>query len=189
MHQRGSNRFRYLYLVRHGDYVLSEEHFGGVLTERGRAQTATLADYFVNYPVDAIHSSCMNRAYETALGLRDRINPEFEVRRTPWLNERLFPGLDRDRTPEYYETSMQTLDKLCERFLRPSRSERHDVLVCHGNLIRALVTRVLEAPIESWIRAFPENCGVTQILCRPGKNTLLAYNERGHIPFDLRSTF
>jgi serine/threonine-protein phosphatase PGAM5 len=188
-HVRARNRNRYLYLIRHGEYVQSEEHFGGVLTPRGEEQARSLVEPMKRIPVDAVYSSNMHRAYQTAQILRDEAFPEMKIRRTPVIRERIFPNHHNlgDLDPEKDAVAMQALEEIGRRFLRPSRSERHEVFVCHGNLIRALVTQVIEAPVECWINASIANCGVTQILCRgDGRRVLISFNERGHLPYALR---
>ena len=188
-HIRGTNRHRFIYLIRHGDYENSDEHFGGVLNEKGRKQARCLADPMSKIPVDAIYSSTMHRAYQTAETLRDEVFPDRKIRRTPVLVERLFPGVFNGRKigHENADEAREALDKIWERFFRPSNTERHDVLVCHGNVIRAIVTRVFDAPLECWIQAWIANCGVTQIYCKDdGSVRLISFNERGHLPFSLR---
>lgn len=188
-HQRGTNRYRFIHLVRHGEYEESPDHFGGLLTERGIEQAHCVAERLREVPVDAIYSSKMHRAYQTAQIIVEDSFPGFEVRQTPWLNERIFPGyhvgdeIDEDAE----DVAREMLWKLEDRFFRPSRSERHDVIVCHGNVIRALVTRVLEAPVECWVQAAIANCGITQIVnVAPRENRLISFNERGHLPYRLR---
>lgn len=189
-HQRGTNRWRFVYLVRHGDYVKSDEHFGGVLTERGKEQARCLREPLSRIPVDAIYSSTMHRAYQTATILRNEVFPDLEIQRTPWLKERIFPGwfTGEDCDEEAEQKAVETLDRVWERFFRVSRSERHDVVVCHGNVIRAIVTRVLDAPIGCWTNAAVACCGVTQtVTVEPGNTRLVAFNERGHLPYRLRA--
>lgn len=189
-HVRGKNRNRFIYLIRHGDYVSSEQHFGGLLTPRGEEQSRCLVEAMQRIPVDAIYSSNMHRAFQTAEILRDGAFPELKVRRTPLIKERLFPGFRKGKAlinEEKEALARQVLDQIWERFFRPARSERHDVLVCHGNLIRALVTRAMNAPVECWINASIANCSITQIICLgDGRRALLSFNERGHLPYALR---
>ena len=188
-HLRGKNRHRFIYLIRHGDYEYSDEHFGGVLNDHGIEQAACLAEPMGRVPVDAIYSSTMHRAYQTAEILREQVFPDLTVRRTPILKERIFPGwFTGDQIDhEAEDKSREVLEKVWERFFRPSRSERHDVLVCHGNIIRALITRVLDAPIDCWTKAVIANCGITQVICLgDGRVRLLSFNERGHLPYRLR---
>ncbi len=188
-HHRKKNRHRFVYLIRHGDYEKSPEHFGGVLTPRGEEQTRHLIDPMSKIPVDAIYSSKMHRAVQTAQILRDGAFPELEIQQTPWLNERLFPGYftGEDADVEKDQKAREILEKCWSRFFRPSRSERHDVLVCHGNVIRAILTRVLGAPLEHWFRAGIANCGITQLVSIDAETTrLISFNERGHLPYRLR---
>lgn len=188
-HIRGTNRYRFVYLIRHGDYVESDDHFGGLLTERGKTQAQHLAAPMSKIPVDAIYSSTMHRAYQTAEILRKEAFPELEVQRTPWLKERKFPGWPTadELDDEEKDQARTMLDKVWDRFFCCSRSERHDVLVCHGNVIRALLTRALEAPLECWSHAAVAHCGISQLVCLEDDVRLISYNERGHLPYRLRA--
>lgn len=189
-HQRGTNRWRFIYLIRHGEYEECDEHSGGVLTECGEEQARRLAEPMGKIPVDAIYSSTLHRAWQTARILRDEIAPELEIRRTPLLNERMFPGyLDEEQRDEEEEAeAREMLDKIEDRFFRPSRCERHDVLVCHGGVIRALLTRVMGAPLENWAEPSIACCGITQLVSvDDGTTELISYNERGHLPYRLRA--
>ena len=71
-----------LIVVRHGQSVANLEekyagHFNAQLTETGKIQAVKSADYVLeNYKIDNIYSSDLDRAYETAKTLGDKINLE-----------------------------------------------------------------------------------------------------------------
>ena len=70
------------------------------------------------------------------------------------------------------------------KFVRPTRErQRIEILVCHGNLIRYLVCRVLGIEPETWTSLVaPSHCGITQILvAADNKPRILCYNETGHL--------
>jgi len=69
------------------------------------------------------------------------------------------------------------------------RTDRHDVIVCHGNLIRYFVTVVLKAEASSWVRMDICNCGITQVLIQSeGDMAVLCHNDWSHLPKELRTS-
>ena len=72
-------------------------------------------------------------------------------------------------------------------FTGPGRADRHELLVCHGNLIRSFVCRVLHLHEEAWGSMDNYLCGITRIVLRPrGMMYLLSFNDVGHLPPHLR---
>jgi serine/threonine-protein phosphatase PGAM5 len=60
--------------------------------------------------------------------------------------------------------------------------KRHDLLVCHGNLIRSLVCRVLDAPQASWLQLVSQHCALTTIaIAADGSMKLLRYGETAYL--------
>jgi len=158
------NRFRFLYLARHGQY--GED---GSLTELGTRQSRRLARHLADkdIPLDRVWCSTMRRAEETADIVCAEAFPELEPSRSWLLRERLFPGLavasDHD---DDCSAALDVLDRIFRRWMRPSRSERHELLVCHGNVIRAIVTRCIDADVAtSWHRMTIYHCSLTELAC------------------------
>lgn len=179
------NRHRFLYFVRHGQYQRTAAHPDGTLTELGRFQASALGAALRDVPVDTIWSSTMYRAEETAQIMVDRYFRNLTVSRSNLLREKLFP-CDREywaTAPPDKRAPEDRLDRIAERWLRRSNRERHEVVVCHGNVIRAVVTRALGSEIGNWVRMGSFNCGLTRIACwGDGRVSVLSYNETGHLP-------
>eukprot|EP00116_Pleurobrachia_bachei_P012719 sb/3472981/ len=68
----------------------------------------------------------------------------------------------------------------------PSQKEdSHEVIVCHGNVIRYIVCRALQFDPEGWLRMSLANCSVTHITIRPNGNVgLRGLGEKGHLTPD-----
>ncbi len=65
---------------------------------------------------------------------------------------------------------------------------RHEVIVCHGNLLRYFVLRALGAPPELWTNTDTFNCCISQVTIeRDGRLVLLSHNDIGHIPWGMRT--
>lgn len=183
-HYKRPNRHRFLYFVRHGQYERTPEHPDGTLTELGRRQAGHLATRLADAPFDAIWSSTMYRAWETARTIADQQFPHLEVQRSTLLREKVFPN-ERlwDAARPQSRAPADRLDRIAARWLRPSNRERHELIVCHGNLIRALVTHILGISIELWPQLGTNNCGLTRVVCHAdGRVRLLSYNEFSYQP-------
>jgi serine/threonine-protein phosphatase PGAM5 len=80
-----------------------------------------------------------------------------------------------------------------ERYFGPppeGAAGAHEIIVCHGNIIRYFMLRVLQAPPELWIHADIYNCGICEIVVGGARGTqLLAFNDSGHLPAELRMFF
>jgi serine/threonine-protein phosphatase PGAM5 len=176
---------RLLHFVRHGQY--ESETSEGRLTALGREQAALVARHFQELPIASVCSSDLPRAVETAeiiaraLGLGP-------VRHHRMLREVVpcrVPGI---RIPnEKTEEGKQRIARVVGRLFRaPRRSSQH-VVVCHGNLIRALVCKVTGAPLKNFIWISSHNGGVTSFRVTSSGAWLVSYNELGHLPVPLRS--
>jgi len=101
----------------------------------------------------------------------------------PWL------GLWATDTPwETIEKGFEQAQQAWKHFFRPARDERHEVLVCHGNILRYFMVRALRAPLETWINTDINNCGITEFTVPPsGEVLLVSHNETGHLPVPLRT--
>lgn len=76
----------------------------------------------------------------------------------------------------------ECLDAIVERFFCPLPRSRHELLVCHGNLIRALVCRALGARISAWRKMDTHNGGITRLVIRKnGSIRVVSFNDTGHL--------
>src|SRR5262249_35563623 len=63
--------------------------------------------------------------------------------------------------------------------------DTYDVLVCHGNVIRWMLMRALNADTQHWSDQDLGNCSLTIILVRPdGSCRLAMYSDVRHIPVE-----
>ena len=180
---------RRLIFVRHGQY---DELVTGALTPLGRKQAARTATALRKLPVNAIWSSTLLRAKETAsiVAAKQRAH----VRRTRLLCEvvptRLPAKLARrfaiDGTS--VERDRARADRAYTTLFRAARRERTEIVVCHGNLIRYLVCRALGIQPKLWMRLDSTHCGLTEFRVLPrGVVRVVRYNDVGHIPASMRT--
>ncbi|MGE5689399.1 MAG: histidine phosphatase family protein [Pseudomonadota bacterium] len=169
-------------LVRHGETDWNAErrvqgHTDRPLNETGRAQARELADELESTPLDAVYSSDLVRAHETARVVAERKG--LAVTAVPGLREREFgtwEGLtDReilDRFPHAHHGPWgdgETPDEMSRRVLESLRriAETHEdetvLVVSHGGPLRA-VLRHCGTAADGAIA----NCHVVRLEAREG---------------------
>jgi serine/threonine-protein phosphatase PGAM5 len=180
---------RTLILVRHGQYDAED---GGKLTELGRRQadlTGTwLRHYLEGQRVDTLWSSTLPRARETASIIEEKLpEPRSKARSASVLCEGIYSKVKGYDIPANERQRDRTrADEAFTRFFRTSRTDRLEILVCHGNLIRYLVCRAIDVPVGRWTRMNSNHCSVTRVLVRDtGAVRVVSYNETAHLPLDV----
>lgn len=176
---------RILLLVRHGQYHSDEAHAShGRLTPLGVRQTHRIARRLADHAIDAVYSSSMPRATETArvIGRSLRLEP----RPSHLLREGTpmpYPLITREQRVGMADARAR-MERAFARYVRPTRgAERHDLLVCHGNVIRYLIRRAMGDAPSRWWQGMVMNCGLSIVVIRPdGVARLLAFNDVGHLP-------
>ena len=192
---------RLLYLVRHGDSESAPDgapHLGG-LTDLGRRQAELLGERLRGVPFAAIHHSPWERAAQTAAVL-SRYLPGVPVSASDMLREcvptRPPAGMLTPQQKEWFDVLPPgTLDEgvaqaeaAMTRFGGVAPAGQHELLITHGNLIDWFVARTLDGPDWAWLRMVDYNCALTVILYLPDRVKLVAYNDAGHLPAQLRGT-
>jgi len=183
-------------LARHGETDWNavgrwQGHTDRSLTERGRRQAAELADRLANVEIDAVYSSDLLRAVETAepvakrLGLPLQALPELrEVDVGTWA------GLTRDEVAERFPEGFrrwsewqtgwedgETYDEMGERVvgailrLAGEQEGGRILVVSHGGAIRALHAAAAGIDIAAYrqLRPVVQNARVTSILVENGR--------------------
>ncbi len=188
---------RTLYLVRHGFYEYEEgvdPDVGLALVPLGVAQARLVGARLRGLPIhlDALHASTMTRARQTARVIAEEF-PHLEVQLTRILREctpttRRQDIMDDLEPGEAAECEAQ-LDEAFKTFFVPSPdADRHEVLVCHGNVIRYLVTRAQGVDTHSWLTMSVGNCSVTVIrITADGRLKILGVGDVGHLPPNMQT--
>jgi serine/threonine-protein phosphatase PGAM5 len=188
---------RTLYLIRHGFYDIDDERdpeVGKALLPLGIAQARLVGSRLRSLPVhfSALYSSTFTRARETALVIRQDLEG-FDVIESPLLSECTPPTWREDIMAECDSVELsecvEQLEAAFGRFFVPSvEGVKHEVLVCHGNVIRYFVTRVLGVDTMSWLGMSIGNCSLTVVRVNPdGSMKLLLFGDVGHIPPNLQT--
>ena len=79
------------------------------------------------------------------------------------------------------------LDRLFARYFTPAEeAARSEVFVCHGNVIRYLVTRALGVDSLAWLEMSIGHASMTRIRVEPdGSFRVVAVGDVGHLPPNL----
>lgn len=174
---------RTLFFLRHGQY---DAESGGALTILGREQARLAGAYLETFHFDLVWSSTLARAKETADIVARQIGG-MKVRHTGLLCEGLYTKVEGYDIPasERREDRARA-DAAYTKIVRTSRSDRTELVVCHGNLIRYFMCRALHTPVGKWLRMTTSHCGLSRVLVRDtGAVRVVSYNETSHLPAKL----
>ena len=148
---------RTIVLVRHGNYVddpAADPRLGPHISPIGVAQAHLVGARLAAMPIrfDVLYASPLQRARDTAAVIaEDFPGRHFEVvddlaECTPPTRR---PEIMAQEKPEDLASCQAQLDRVFARFFRPAAGhEETDLLVCHGNVIRYLVTRALGVALD-----------------------------------------
>ena len=179
---------RKLILVRHGQY----DSQTGDLTGLGVRQAGATVRALRDYEFDVLHCSTMPRAQQTARILKHGLRSRLKLKPSSLLRERLpspVPGMTtRADLPELRE-NLAIMQRAYARLSRPSRGDRTELVVAHGNLIRLFVCLALRIKPTLWLRMGIHNCSITVLVVKDGTHgdNLISFNETGHLPAQLRT--
>jgi serine/threonine-protein phosphatase PGAM5 len=189
---------RTIYLIRHGDYDqtdTSDADVGKKLTQLGIAQTRLLSNRLKGIPVEftSLTSSTMTRARETAMVINE-VFPELNLQQSPLISECTPPTWRKDIMAGVDTTEKEhcvaNIEQAFNKYFvpTPDENDRNDIIVCHGNVIRYLVTKVLNVDTMSWLQMSITNCSLTIIrILQDGSMKLDTFGDYGHIPENMRT--
>jgi len=186
-----------LYLVRHGNYEENQPGDESVvkgLTPLGLAQARLIAARLRALPVTftSLTSSTYTRARQTA-GVIGEEFPALELKQDPLLCECLprthVPQKRPDANENDFTAAEAQLNQAFAKFFIPAHDhDAHDLLICHGNVIRWFVTKALQVDTQAWLGFSVAHASLTIIQIKPdGTCKVLAVGDSGHIPPNLLS--
>jgi serine/threonine-protein phosphatase PGAM5 len=183
---------RTIVLVRHGYYVpdpAADERLGPHLAPIGVAQAQLVGARLAGLPTrfDAMYVSPVQRARDTAAVIaRDFPGRRFEVvddlaECTPPTRRAEIMAHEK---PADLAACKTQFDRLFARYFKPAKGHaRTDLMVCHGNVIRYLVTRALGVDSTAWLEMSVGNASITEIRIEPdGRFKVIALGDVGHLP-------
>jgi serine/threonine-protein phosphatase PGAM5 len=135
----------------------------------------------------------MNRARETAEiiaqafpGVAPALHDDLRECTMRSRRQDIMAGLE----PGEAEACEATVAAALDRVLRPPVGERDefDIVVCHGNVIRWTVCKVLGVDPQAWAQMSIANCSITTVqVRRDGSMRLISFADSGHIPYAMTS--
>ena len=192
------NGVRTIYLIRHGEYNqtdTSDSDIGNVLTPLGIAQARLLSARLKGMSVKftSLVSSTMIRAIQTSQIINTDF-PELELKESNLIRECTPPTWRDDimakTDPKELSECVDNLEKAFLEFFisSPDANDRNDIIVCHGNVIRYFVAKVLKVDTMAWLQMSITNCSLTIIRITPdGTMKLDAFSDSGHIPPNMQT--
>jgi serine/threonine-protein phosphatase PGAM5 len=185
---------RYLTFVRHGQYHNRQDD--GDLTPLGIRQIEYTAASLREQHFDTIYHSPLRRAVRSAQILAQAF-PGVERVESALLKE-CVPSLPLELQSLYPTHTPATMKSCQERFTRawsaftlpPTEpaTKQHELIACHGNIMRYFVTRALGAPLDSWTKMVVHNGGLVRLrVDMDGQVMLISQNDIGHLPTDCRT--
>jgi serine/threonine-protein phosphatase PGAM5 len=188
---------RTIVLVRHGSYEPDpkiDERVGPPLSPLGVAQAHLAGARLAALPArfDALRVSPMQRARDTAATIAQALpGGRFEVvddlaECTPPTRQAKIMAREK---PEDLAACKARLDRVFARYFQPAAGrEQTDLFVCHGNVIRYLVTRALGVDSQAWLEMSVGNASITRIRIEPdGRYKVLGVGDVGHLPPNLQT--
>lgn len=195
-----------IYLIRHGRQCSQLCNVNVELADAGRKQAELTGERLKKYNIDAVYSSDLIRAEETADIINKYIGaPRFVDARLQESNFGELTGLENDELKEKYKDFLQKRAGMqedipypggdnCEAVFSRAFAAIEDIVqkdyenvavVTHGGVIRALFAGIAGAPYAKWL-AFGrqlENCSISQIFYDEKQETyhLERLNDYAHI--------
>jgi serine/threonine-protein phosphatase PGAM5 len=183
---------RTIVLVRHGQYIEDPsipENPGPPLSPLGVAQAhlagARLAGLGMHF--DAFYVSPLQRARNTAsIIAQDFPGSRFQV--LAGLQECTPPTRRTSITdagkPADFLACKARLDALFAQYFRPTRGvPSTELFVCHGNVIRYLVTRALGVDTRAWLEMSVGHASITRIRVEAdGSFKVISVGDVGYLP-------
>jgi serine/threonine-protein phosphatase PGAM5 len=183
----------YLYLIRHGMYDKdpdpnADDAKTNGLNGLGHEQARLVGAKLAALPIKpaAFVTSNFRRARETAEDIGQVLG------RTPAVDTLIHectPASDRADvvrrlTAGELAACDSNLVRAWAKYMVPTpEGDRHDVLVCHGNVIRWFVARAVAGDSRRWGWMEMANASITILAVRPdGTLRLVCFNDVGHLP-------
>jgi len=188
---------RTILLVRHGEYdadPAADPKLGPHLSALGVAQAHLVGARLAELPggIAGLHVSPMQRARDTAATIAQAL-PQKRFDTIKDLAECTPPtrraSVMAQEKPAELAACQAQLDRVFEAWFKPvPAGERTDLFVCHGNVIRYLVTRALGVDSKAWLEMSVGHASITKIRVLPnGSMQVISVGDVGHLPPNLQS--
>ena len=192
-----ANGTRTIVLVRHGEYdadPAADPKLGPHLSALGVAQAHLVGARLAAWPggITGLHVSPMLRARDTAAAIGEAL-PGRRFDTVEDLAECTPPtrraSVMAEEKPEDLADCQAQLERVFTAwFKRAPGGERSDLFVCHGNVIRYLVTRALGVDAKAWLEMSIGHASLTKVRIRAdGSMQVISVGDVGHLPASMYS--
>ncbi|KAI8442015.1 hypothetical protein MSG28_005665 [Choristoneura fumiferana] len=176
---------RHLFLIRHGQYFVDgATDKERTLTDLGKQQADMTGRRLACLDIkwDLLVRSTMTRAQETATLIAKHLPADLEVVNCSLIEEGApIPpeppvGHWRPEPKQFFQDGARIEAGFRRYFHRAPPDQARDsytLLVCHANVIRYFVCRVLQFPPEAWLRIALNHGSITWISILPNGNVVL----------------
>ncbi|HHY90333.1 MAG TPA: histidine phosphatase family protein [Clostridiales bacterium] len=197
-----------LYIVRHGETQWNAEARAQgsqnvQLTENGINQARLLANRIQHYPIHAIYSSDLDRAYETAKIIGKKINLEVNILNE--LREMSFgkwEGLTMDEIQQKYHDhyivwrstphqaeipdgerllDVQTRSLKAVHQLLKRHKDQNILIVSHGVTIKSMILGLMDIELSNFYKIRQDNACLNIIEFREYGPVLVTLNDTAHL--------
>ena len=195
-----------LYLIRHGHYETSSQNDnGGIygsLTEKGKQQAGYIAEYLLKLPIDKIYASSLARAKETAQIIAEKMGKELEITDLlqetvpsipPQMNQvaMVMMNVKLTMTKSSVNEQLHRSEKAFKTYFKAPEKGKNsstELLVCHGNIIRYFLCKVLNIDINNWIKFDINHGGISKVaIDENGNMRVVSHYDTTNIPPHLLS--
>ncbi|XP_054276833.1 serine/threonine-protein phosphatase Pgam5, mitochondrial-like isoform X2 [Macrosteles quadrilineatus] len=185
---------RHIILIRHGQYNLDgKSDVEKFLTPIGKEQAAMTGKRLKELGHNYTHLtvSTMTRAKETASIIQGFLPSSVKVTHCSMLEEGAPippepPVGDWRPEPHFFQDGARIEAAFREHIHRASPKQKEDsyeVIVCHGNVIRFFLCRVLQFPADAWLRISLRHASLSILTILPsGRVVLRSVGDTGHFP-------
>ena len=164
-----------LYIARHGESLGNTGEDTGadpILSKKGRTQASLLGERMKRINLDAVFSSPLKRAVETAIATAVHQHKDVTV-----LSD-CFEVEDGETTQEAYARAVSIINRLREQFTEDERI----IIFAHGTFNNYLTNAAIGFPVRDDFNFCQENTGLTCIKFMPdGKTKIEFANDYCHL--------
>lgn len=186
-------------MVRHGQYISSDNDKDRILTKKGREQAVLcgkrlqeLVDTGFLFPIKYVYFSTMARASETHnlimdnLSISPVINQPCSMIREGAVCRPNPPSTTWTPSDEdFFKDNLRVEAGFMNHVHRASKNDTSNfttLLVCHGNVIRYFVCRALQIQPDHWLRMAVFNASITILdIHANGKVSLITLGDVGYM--------
>lgn len=194
-HAEDAPAARTIVLVRHGHYApdpAADPTLGPGLTPLGIAQARLAGARLAGLPLpfDQVYASPLTRAQQSARIIAEDLGG-VAIDTLPDLAECTPPTRQTAVTAQMAAADLKAcadqLNRLYDEHFKPAQgAPRRELMVCHGNVIRYLITKALHVDTEAWLELSVGHTSLTTIRIEAdGSARVIGAGDVGHLPPNL----